>query len=576
MKALAPRRASLSALTILQRARERRESARILEEPNENNNDLLPPLTDHQTQQVGEGGAGGSPGQREGGEEGSGLLNLSSDSSSLLRQAATEVGLVDNAAPNGDSDVAASSESRDPAAAAASAAAAPAPPAGAGTAAPDKGSFSCRSCPKAFPSPLQLANHRRKFHVPERSFACGVCSKAFKKQIHLRNHLRTHTGERPFQCSDCGKTFSSLANLTRHNLIHSGVRPYRCGVCERTFSQSSNLRQHRLLHDAPARLACADCPAAAAASFAGPAKLAAHRFTAHPGSPAPFPCPHCASGFLTRRQRDFHCLEQHAGLLEAGAPPPLATGDPATVADTAAAEESGLSSAALARGGLDCKICGKKLNSFPNLRLHRLSHQAAGPGRPRAGTGGGGGGGGGAVGAGKRPKAHQCPVCGKLFVSSSAVALHQRVHTGERPFPCQVCGKRFRQNTHLREHLRTHSGERPFRCEACGKGFIQSMHLAEHRRTHTGERPHACPQCGKAFKTFSNLRNHKKTHARQQRLLDEEAAAAQGPMETDAAVSLVDAGGGGVGVEVFNGQPQIIQIQASDMQQVGSSLGSCA
>lgn len=215
---------------------------------------------------------------------------------------------------------------------------------------------------------------------------------------------------------------------------------------------------------------------------------------------------------------------------------------------SATAETESGDSASLVRGGLDCNICGKKLNSPANLRLHRLSHFALGPGRPRCPSG-------------KRPKAHQCPICGKLFVSSSGVALHQRVHTGERPFPCQVCGKRFRQNTHLREHLRTHSGERPFRCEVCGKGFIQSMHLAEHRRTHTGERPHVCPQCGKAFKTFSNLRNHKKTHARQQRL-DEEAAA-QAAMETSSAVAVVDSSA----VELANGQPQLIQIQASDLQQ---------
>lgn len=215
---------------------------------------------------------------------------------------------------------------------------------------------------------------------------------------------------------------------------------------------------------------------------------------------------------------------------------------------SATAETESGDSASLVRGGLDCNICGKKLNSPANLRLHRLSHFALGPGRPRCPSG-------------KRPKAHQCPICGKLFVSSSGVALHQRVHTGERPFPCQVCGKCFRQNTHLREHLRTHSGERPFRCEVCGKGFIQSMHLAEHRRTHTGERPHVCPQCGKAFKTFSNLRNHKKTHARQQRL-DEEAAA-QAAMETRSAVAVVDASA----VELANGQPQLIQIQASDLQQ---------
>lgn len=419
----------------------------------------------------------------------------------------------------------------------------------------EKEPFSCRSCSKTFLSQLQLVHHRRKAHVTERKFICGMCGKCFKKHIHVRNHIRTHTGERPFQCSDCGKTFSSLANLMRHNLIHSGVRPYRCDVCHRSFSQSSNLRQHTLLHSNASALTCPDCPA----TFRWPTKLAAHRYTQHPGAPAPFPCVHCEAGFLTKRQRESHCLEQHPTLAQAGTGIEVSketdkqaevgkdpSSEPST--STTVKTESGDSSS-FVRGGLDCNICGKKLNSPANLRLHRLSHCTLGPGRPRCTSG-------------KRPKAHQCPVCGKLFVSSSGVALHLRVHTGERPFPCQVCGKRFRQNTHLREHLRTHSGERPFHCEVCGKGFIQSMHLAEHRRTHTGERPHVCPQCGKAFKTFSNLRNHKKTHARQQRL-DEEAAA-QTAMETGSALAVVDTST----VELANGQPQLIQIQTSDLQQV--------
>ncbi|KAM9722790.1 uncharacterized protein znf526 isoform 1-T2 [Menidia menidia] len=413
-----------------------------------------------------------------------------------------------------------------------------------------KSPFCCRSCPKSFPSQLQLMHHRRKSHLIERSFLCGVCGKSFKKHIHVRNHIRTHTGERPFQCSDCGKTFSSLANLMRHTLIHSGVRPYRCDVCHRSFTQSSNLRQHSLLHSSSATLTCPDCPA----TFRLAAKLAAHRFSQHPGAPAPFPCSHCEAGFLTRKQRDSHCVEQHPTLVQSsahGEAPAQSEGgervSEASTSSTPAGTESG-DPGGLVREALDCNVCGKKLNSPSNLRLHRLSHYTLGLGRPR-------------YTQVKRPKAYQCPICGKLFVSSSGVALHQRIHTGERPFPCQVCGKRFRQNAHLREHLRTHSGERPFRCEVCGKGFIQSMHLAEHRRTHTGERPHACPLCGKTFKTFSNLRNHKKMHLRQQRL-DMEAAA-QAAMETGSTVAVVDASA----LDLTNSQPQLIQIQTSDLQQ---------
>ncbi|XP_033979847.1 zinc finger protein 574 [Trematomus bernacchii] len=516
---LAPRRVSLSTLAILQRAREKNSHTTELK---------INILTSHKEEEMGTPGQDPELTGGEGEQQGEDIeMEVSAPPEGTTIEPQQEKS-VTNSAPMGDTGGGVKAIVSPPASS-------------------DKTSFSCRTCSKTFPSQLQLVHHRRKTHVTERSFMCGICGKTFKKQIHVRNHIRTHTGERPFQCSDCGKTFSSLANLTRHTLIHSGVRPYRCDVCHRSFSQSSNLRQHSLLHSSAATLCCPDCPA----TFRWPTKLAAHRYTQHQGSPAPFPCPHCEAGFLTRRQREGHFLELHPTLVQPGTgteedneTEAVAGKDLSSKPSTSAETESGDSSG-LSRGGLDCNICGKKLNSPANLRLHRLSHFSLGPGRTRCATG-------------KRTKAHQCPICGKLFVSSSGVALHQRVHTGERPFPCQECGKRFRQNTHLREHLRTHSGERPFRCEVCGKGFIQSMHLAEHRRTHTGERPHVCPLCGKAFKTFSNLRNHKKTHARQQRL--DEAAVT---METSSAVAVVDP----ATVELANGQPQIIQIQTSDLQQ---------
>ncbi|KAI1886240.1 hypothetical protein AGOR_G00211950 [Albula goreensis] len=388
--------------------------------------------------------------------------------------------------------------------------------------------FACPSCGKVFTSQLCLLRHRRSVHATERRFKCGVCGKPFKKQIHVRNHLRVHTGERPFQCSDCGKTFSSLANLSRHGLTHSGLRPYRCD-------------------------------------------LAAHRYVQHPGAPAPYPCPHCSAGFLRKRQRDRHCLETHPeaahadGLTADPLLAPLAAGSEAPPPETATGngDSSGVGSSLTAaqqlRPGLECNVCGKRLNSAANLRLHQLSHGRRRPGglQPPGAT---------------RGKGHQCPVCGKLFVSSSGVVLHQRVHTGERPFPCGQCGKRFRQNTHLREHLRTHSGERPFRCEMCGKGFVQSMHLAEHRRTHTGERPHACSVCGKAFKTFSNLRSHRKTHARALRQ-EQAAGGGAGGAVGGGAVTVVDAStidlSGAVPTVCQQGelgQPQLIQIQTPQGQ----------
>ncbi|XP_016357236.1 zinc finger protein 574-like isoform X1 [Sinocyclocheilus anshuiensis] len=422
-----------------------------------------------------------------------------------------------------------------------------------GTPAEEEPKFPCSICKKRFPSQVRLLRHHRTTHTTERRFKCNICGKPFKKQIHLRNHLRTHTGERPFQCSVCGKTFSSLANLSRHGLTHTGVRPYRCDICHKAFSQSSNLRQHRQhLHSNVTPSPCPDC----SATFIRPAKLVAHRFLHHPGSPAPYPCPHCSEGFLRKRQRDLHCLEEHPNLTQLHS---ISQDSQVSSQQGSMDNTEQLSAPSMTKPNLDCTICGKRLNSPANLRLHQLSH-GLGPGRPRGSSSATG-------------KSHPCPVCGKLFGSASSVTLHQRVHTGERPYPCVICGKRFRQNTHLREHLRTHSGERPFRCEFCDKGFVQSMHLAEHRRTHTGERPHACGECGKTFKTVSNLRNHRKTHNRTQKQQEPEhsaeAVAAESQTATVAVVeaSEMDLVPAFCQQEVQLGQPQVIQIQTSNLTQ---------
>lgn len=408
--------------------------------------------------------------------------------------------------------------------------------------------FPCTNCNKTFASQIRLLSHRRTAHSSERRFKCNICGKPFKKQIHLRNHLRTHTGERPFQCSVCGKTFSSLTNLTRHSLTHTGVRPYRCDICHKAFTQSSNLRQHRLLHSNPTPSACPEC----SATFVRPAKLVVHRFLHHSGAPAPYPCLHCPKGFLRKKQRDLHCLEEHPNLTHTFTD---AVNQFSLKGQETALEGVEQAAPLVPKPNLDCTICGKRLNSAANLRLHQLSH-GLGPGRPRGSSSASG-------------KSHPCPVCGKLFVSASSVTLHQRVHTGERPYPCAVCGKRFRQNTHLREHMRTHSGERPFRCEFCNKGFVQSMHLVEHRRTHTGERPHTCAECGKTFKTISNLRNHCKTHNKTQQEIEQgKDPKLETVMESNLATLAVVNASDGNQQSVQLGQPQFIQIQTSGLEQV--------
>jgi len=76
-------------------------------------------------------------------------------------------------------------------------------------------------------------------------------------------------------------------------------------------------------------------------------------------------------------------------------------------------------------------------------------------------------------------------------------------------YRCHICDVGFKLKVHLKKHnLYRHNSDYPCQCRVCGKPFKDSSAVRLHERIHSTARPFQCA-CGKSFKTRENLWGHR-------------------------------------------------------------------
>ncbi|XP_013849820.1 zinc finger protein 408 isoform X1 [Sus scrofa] len=288
-----------------------------------------------------------------------------------------------------------------------------------------------------------------------RRYCCGECGKAFLQLCHLKKHAFVHTGHKPFLCTECGKSYSSEESFKAHMLGHRGVRPFPCPQCDKAYGTRRDLKEHQVVHSGARPFACDQCGKA----FARRPSLRLHRKTHQmPTAPAPCPCPVCGRPLANQGSLRNH-MRLHTGEKPFLCPH----------CGRAFRQRGNLRGHLRLHTGerpYRCPHCAEAFPQLPELRRHLISH-----------TG----------------EAHLCPVCGKALRDPHTLRAHERLHSGERPFPCPQCGRAYTLATKLRRHLKSHLADKPYRCPTCGMGYTLPQSLKRHQLSHQPGAPSSPP-----------------------------------------------------------------------------------
>ncbi|KAM6422068.1 sal-like protein 3 isoform 1-T1 [Rhynochetos jubatus] len=349
---------------------------------------------------------------------------------------------------------------------------------------------------------------------------CRFCAKVFGSDSALQIHLRSHTGERPFKCNICGNRFSTKGNLKVHfqrhkeKYPHIQMNPYpvpeyldnvpTCSGIPYGMSLPPEkpvttwLDSKPVLPTIPTSIGLQLPPTIPGVNSYGDSPSITP-MSRSPQRPSP------ASSECTSLSPSLNTSE--LGIpASAESPQPVQSGSSLTKAEpvslpptstrlgdlSAGGQVSTASMASIPTAVTDSSVA----TSLPNPVLPAVSDQfkAKFPF-------------GGLLDSmqtsetsklqqlvenidKKMTDPNQCVICHRVLSCQSALKMHYRTHTGERPFKCKICGRAFTTKGNLKTHFGVHRAKPPLRvqhsCPICQKKFTNAVVLQQHIRMHMG------------------------------------------------------------------------------------------